>query len=92
MGHTDFLVGLLLGITLLISVAATYRFSLSEYQEECYEYNQIPVVKNWTWQTYSSCCWAMDMWCPCKVINTTYYYNSTIDGSCKKYHLVRYAK
>jgi hypothetical protein len=94
MRHAEFLVGFLLGLILLVSVGATYRFVLSEYQEECYEYDQIPVVKNWTWQDYNdySCCLGYNLYCKCEIINKTYYYNSTINGDCKKYHLVRYAK
>jgi hypothetical protein len=90
----DFLMGLLLGIILILVMGATYKFYLSDYTEECYEYDKIPATSNFTWQDWNdySCClgWG-GMFCSCKIINKTITYNTTIDGACRKYHLVRYA-
>ena len=95
MASKQFLLGFGLGLILLFAVGATYRLYLSDYQEECFEHNQIPITNNYTWQEYNdyACCLGYgSMFCQCKLVNKTITYNTTIDGSCKKYHLVRYVK
>jgi len=75
----------LCGIFVVLLLGAGYKFSLSEYEEECLEYKQVPF--NITWKF----CDTTNIWCyTCKpncYNYTTTYHNQTKE--CIKYHLVR---
>lgn len=94
------LVGALIMLLLVFTVAATYRFTLSEYQEECYEY--LTELYNYTYEQctggyyyYSNIFYGNDNvnWInpvpSCKNITTIAVRTS---DRCLKYHLVRYAR
>lgn len=81
----------LLGSIFLLG-ASRYAFDLSQYHEECYEYKQIPTLKNWSYQDYKdgNLCYQWTYFKPnCTLVTKYFYYNSTIDGNCSKYMLVR---
>ncbi len=87
--------GLIIGLILLaLLIAGTHRFSLSDYEEECYQYKQIPYIVNFSYQDYkdgrycigdTSGYWHLN----CSIVTKYYFYNSTKNGNCIKYHLVR---
>ena len=83
-------------MTLLVGAEVSRRIHLSDYTEECYDYEQIPVVKNWSYAKEEFKYYPNDILCydylqNCTKINRTIinFYNSTINGECIKYHLVR---
>ena len=76
-------------------IAGTYRFSLKDYEEECFEYNKIS--KNWTYRYCNSSirhfmvCPNFDNMCNCpkgRVVELNFSYSIDTD-KCIKYHLVR---
>ena len=84
----------LLTIGIILIVLTTTAISkqiidLNDYDEECYEYQKIPYVANYTFQYYSPECWYWCFTCKCELINNTIFYNSTKNGDCIKFHLVR---
>ena len=79
-------IGILLLLVLI--VGAGQKFYLSQYEEECYEYQKVLYLANWTYQTFSPGCYLNY---DCRMINKTYFYNSTKNGKCVKYNLVRKA-
>ena len=79
---------------MLLIVAGTHRFSLKDYEEECFEYQKVPYVTNFSYQDYKdgkycyrdrSGYWGLN----CSIIIKYHLYNSTRNGECIKYHLVR---
>ena len=75
-------------------VAGTYRFSLKDYEEECFEYKQEKYLTNRSYKDYvhgkycigdRSGYWGLN----CSIVTKYYFYNSTKNGRCIKYHLVR---
>lgn len=86
---TNYLFVLIIILVFLLSVGAMYRFSLSQYEEECYQYKQIQIEANYT-ISYSSPCFLYCITCKCgQQINYTVTYNTTTNGQCIKYILVR---
>ena len=82
-------IGILLLLSILI-IGAGQKFYLNQYEEECYEYQKVPYVANWTFSEFSADCYYWNDY-KCKIINTTHFYNLTRNGECIKYHLVRKA-
>ena len=88
------MIGLCILIVLLIG--AGYRFYLSQYQEECYQYATETYVTNFSYKDYkhgaycigdTSGYWGLN----CSIVTKYRYFNSTkFTDKCIKYHLVRY--
>ena len=82
----------------LVMTASRPRIELSAYHEECFEYEQLPVLKNITYKQYNPYCTCMRPFsdpfetCDRCYENITIYYNSTKAGKCIKYHLIRDAE
>lgn len=92
--ETKIIILMILGSLLL--VGATYRVSLSNYHEECYQFEKVPVIANRTINKWNPCCfdtsWNYGRFCKCENTNETIYYNTTKNGECLKYILVRDVK
>ena len=84
-------------ILLFVLIAGTYRFSLKDYEEECYLYKTEKFVTNYSFNDYvhgkycigdRSGYWGLN----CSIITKYAFYNSTrFTEECIKYHLVRKA-
>ena len=83
-------------ILLLLVTGAGYKFYLSQYEEECYQYAIENYVYNYSYEDYedgaycigdTSGYWGLN----CSIVTKYWYFNSTrFTDKCVKYHLVRY--
>jgi len=85
----------LIVIFMFFATSSGYKFYLSQYQEECYQYATQIYVANYTYQDWkdgSKCISQMDWWnLDCSIVTKYIYFNSTrFTDECVKYHLVRY--
>ena len=95
MTQTKYFQKSILLILLFALIAGTYRFSLKDYEEECYQYKTEDFLANYSFKDYVSgryCIgdrsgyWGLN----CSIITKRVFYNSTrFTGECIKYHLVR---
>ena len=76
-------------ITAFAFLGMNYSFNLNQYHEECYEYEQVNYIANYSITTQDKGCFLWCMNCPCTWENRTVFYNSTKNGECFKYILVR---
>lgn len=73
----------------ILLIAGTYKFSLSDYEEECFQY--LTIWKNFTYQDYSSYsdCLDISIYSKCRIINKSFSIPVINKDICVKYHLVR---
>ena len=84
-------IGIILILLATIAVSKQ-RIDLNDYEEECFEYKKIPYITNFTFPILSKGCFNYDnLGDKCEWINEIYFYSSTKNGDCIKYHLVRRA-
>ena len=80
---------------ILLVIGAGYKFYLSQYQEECYQYATENYIANYSYQDWkdgNKCINPSGWWnLNCSIVTKYYYFNSTkFTDKCIKYHLVRY--
>jgi|SRR3990167_2186218 len=93
-------IGLALIFILMMALisGAGKKFYLSEYQEECYQYEQEKYIGNYSyqdWKDESKCIEDTSGWfrLNCLIVTKYWYFNSSKStDKCIKYHLVRYMK
>ena len=92
-------------VTAYTSNRLTMKYITDNYYEECYEYEQVPFVDNISYRDYGDgrCNGFMGLnniimvnysytinWnVNCTVVTKYLFFNSTTNGQCIKYHLVR---